>query len=70
MPDDDDNTSGTTGRREPKIKDASALPKHLGAKLRSLFADAEAQPVPDRLLELLDELAAKEAEAEKEKKPE
>ena len=31
-----------------------------GKKLRNLFADVELQPVPDRLSELLEALAAKE----------
>ena len=43
-----------------KLEDASALPAQLGKKLRSLFADVEAQPLPDRLRELLEALAAKE----------
>jgi hypothetical protein len=41
-----------------------ALPAQLGEKLRELFADVEAQPVPDRLAELLEQLAAKEKKAE------
>jgi hypothetical protein len=41
-----------------------ALPVQLGEKLRELFADVEAQPVPDRLAELLEQLAAKEKKAE------
>ena len=53
-----------TKARKPKIEDASALPAQLGQKLRSLFADVEAQPVPDRLRELLEALAAKEKKPE------
>jgi hypothetical protein len=37
-----------------------ALPAQLGQKLRILFADVEAQPVPDRLAELLEALATRE----------
>jgi hypothetical protein len=50
--------------RKAEIKDASALPQHLGRKLRNLFSDVEAQPVPDRLRELLEALAAKEKKPE------
>ena len=54
------------GDDKPKVtpEDASALPGQLGQKLRSLFADAESQPVPDRLRELLEALAAKEKKPE------
>jgi len=64
MHEDDERNPGAKETRKPEIKDASALPQHLGRKLRSLFSDVEAQPIPDRLKELL------EALAEKEKKPE
>jgi len=37
-----------------------ALPAQLGQKLRILFADVEARPVPDRLAELLEDLATRE----------
>ena len=37
-----------------------SLPAQLGQKLRILFADVDAQPVPDRLAELLEALATKE----------
>ena len=63
MQDDDAPPNGDKARK-PKIEDASALPAQLGQKLRSLFADVEAQPVPDRLRELLEALAAKEKEPE------
>ena len=61
---DDDELPEDDKDRKPKIEDASALPAHLGQKLRSLFADVESQPVPDRLRELLDALAAKEKKPE------
>jgi anti-sigma factor NepR-like protein len=51
-----------TPKAAPEV--ASALPAQLGNKLRSLFADVESQPVPDRLRELLDALAAKEKKPE------
>jgi len=64
MHEDDERTPGGKKERKLEIKDASALPKQLGTKLRSLFADVEAQPVPDRLRELLEALAAKEKKSE------
>ena len=65
MHDDDDPPPRDRGS-EPRIKskDASALPAQLGRKLRALFEDAESQPVPDRLRELLEALAAKEKKPE------
>lgn len=42
------------------IEDASALPAQLGKKLREVFAEAETQPAPQRLEELIAQLAAKE----------
>jgi hypothetical protein len=62
MEEDDERPNGSKNRK-PK-SDVSALPAQLGEKLRELFADVEAQPVPDRLTELLDQLAAKEKKAE------
>jgi hypothetical protein len=64
MHEDDEHIPGAKKTRKPEIKDASALPQHLGRKLRSLFSDVEAQPVPDRLRELLEALAAKEKKPE------
>jgi len=64
MHEDDERTPGAKNTRKPEIKDASALPQHLGRKLRSLFSDVEAQPVPDRLRELMEALAAKEKKPE------
>jgi hypothetical protein len=63
MHDDDELPNGGKARK-PKIQDASALPAQLGQKLRTLFADVESQPVPDRLRELLEALAAKEKKPE------
>jgi Anti-sigma factor NepR len=62
---EDDELPSDDNRQKPKPKDLSALPAHLGQKLRAMFADVETQPVPDGLVELLEALAAKE-----EKKPE
>ena len=63
MQEDDELPVGDQ-QRMAKPKDASALPAQLGKKLRSLFAEVESQPVPDRLRELLEALAAKEKEPE------
>jgi Anti-sigma factor NepR len=64
MHEDDERVAGANKRRKPEIKDASALPAQLGSKLRTLFSDVEAQPVPPRLRELLEALAAKEEKSE------
>jgi hypothetical protein len=61
---DDDELPLGDDKRKAKLEDASALPAQLGKKLRSLFADVESQPVPDRLRELLEALAAKENKTE------
>jgi anti-sigma factor NepR-like protein len=61
---EDDELSVGDDKRNSKPEPASALPAQLGKQLRSLFADVEAQPVPDRLRELLEALAAKEKKAE------
>jgi hypothetical protein len=47
-------------KSKAKAQNASALPVQLGKKLRNVFGDADSQPVPDRLNELLEALAAKE----------
>lgn len=61
MHDDDEHPpKDEKRRRKAKSEDAAALPAQLGEKLRSLFADVESQPIPDRLRELLEALAAKE----------
>jgi hypothetical protein len=61
---DDDELPLGDDKRKAKLEGASALPAQLGKKLRSLFADVESQPVPDRLRELLEALAAKENKTE------
>lgn len=57
---DDDEFTADDNRCKPKPNDVAALPAQLGHKLRTLFADVEAQPIPDCLVELLEALAAKE----------
>jgi hypothetical protein len=47
-------------KREATPEAGLALPAQLGRKLRNLFAEVESQPVPERMRELLDALAAKE----------
>jgi Anti-sigma factor NepR len=61
---EDDALPVPTGKAKVKAEDASALPAQLGQKLRNLFADVESQPVPDRLSQLLEALAAKEKNPE------
>ncbi|MET0194735.1 MAG: NepR family anti-sigma factor [Hyphomicrobiaceae bacterium] len=61
---EDDEVPVPTGKAKVKAEDASALPAQLGQKLRNLFADVESQPVPDRLSQLLEALAAKEKNPE------
>jgi hypothetical protein len=51
-----------TAKDKVKVEGAAALPGQLGEKLRNLFADVESQPVPERLSQLLEALAAKEEE--------
>lgn len=60
---DDDELPVADKKPKSKLEDASALPAQLGKKLRSLFADVESQPVPDRLRELLEALAAKDKDS-------
>ncbi len=61
---DDDELPVGDNKAKAKFEDAATLPAQLGTKLRRLFADAESQPVPERLRELLEALAAKEKEPE------
>jgi hypothetical protein len=62
--DDELPVPARNARDTVKAEDASALPAQLGQKLRNLFADVESQPVPDRLSQLLEALAAKEKNPE------
>ena len=47
---------------KPKISSGviAALPTQIGQKLRTLYAEVESEPVPERLRELIEALAAKE----------
>jgi hypothetical protein len=60
---DDNGAAGGKPARERRCEGASALPLQLGRKLREVFADGPATAaMPDRLQELLVELAAKDRE--------
>jgi anti-sigma factor NepR-like protein len=61
---EEDDQRPTADKNRKLKRNVSALPAQLGEKLRELFADVEAQAVPDRLAELLEQLAAKEKKAE------
>jgi hypothetical protein len=60
---EDDERPAADKNRKPELN-MPALPAQLGQKLRALFSDVETQPVPDRLVTLLEALAAKEKNPE------
>lgn len=45
-------------RREPPALDAN-IQRHIGRHLRAMFEEVASQPVPDRFLDLLDQLESK-----------
>jgi hypothetical protein len=45
--------AGSAKKRSPNVKD------HIGRQLRALYNEVAAQPVPDRFMELLNRLDAK-----------
>jgi hypothetical protein len=57
---DDEKAPAAPARSGARIERASALPAQLGRKLRVVFADAGSQPMPERMQELLNALAAKD----------
>lgn len=62
MQKDDEPRADRKGRKpKPNVPE---LPAQLGQQLRAIFADVEAQPIPDRLVELVEALAAKETKPE------
>jgi len=61
---DNDKPDADAVARKPRIQGSAALPAQLGRKLRQIFAEAEAQPPPDRLQELMNALAAKERKSD------
>lgn len=46
--------------KEPPQDAALAIQEHIGRELRAIFEDVVAQPVPERLRQLLDELERKQ----------
>jgi Anti-sigma factor NepR len=60
MHQNDEDAGDAKDGRETKIEDASAMPRHLGTKLRTMFATDAAEPASDRLRELLEALAAQD----------
>jgi hypothetical protein len=61
---EEDNECPSDDKNQKPKANVPALPAQLGQKLRAMFADVETQPVPDRLVELLEALAAKEKKPE------
>jgi hypothetical protein len=54
--------SGPAGPgKEPPRDAALSIQEHIGRELRAMFEDVVAQPVPERLLQLLDELERKQS---------
>jgi hypothetical protein len=49
-------SAGPAKKRNPNVKD------HIGRQLRALYDEVAAQPVPDRFMELLNRLDAKNGE--------
>jgi len=58
---DEEKTPPASAPGGARIQRASALPAQLGRKLRVVFADAESQPMPERMQQLMDALAAKDS---------
>lgn len=62
---DDPVASGAVGGsagsgKEPPRDAASAIQEHIGRELRAMFEEVVAQPVPEKLHRLLEELARKQ----------
>lgn len=53
-----DKPSGNAANERPQAE-AFPIHEHIGRQLRSMFEDVVAQPVPERLKKLLDELERK-----------
>jgi len=56
--DDGRNMNDRLGNTVESLAMDERLQAHLGDQLRQLFAEAAAQPIPDRFLRLLDRLEA------------
>ena len=52
--DRDDETPTGTGPTKPNVAGTTALVAQLGERLRALYAEVEAEPIPERLRQLLD----------------
>lgn len=51
-------SSSSHGRLDPRVR------SHIGRKIKAVYDEVLEEPVPDRFLTLLDELAKKERESE------
>jgi hypothetical protein len=58
-PPDGDDPAGPA--QDPPGAADSAIQQHIGRGLRAIFEEVVAQPVPDKLRKLLDELARKQS---------
>ncbi len=61
---DEEKARPASAPSRARIQKPSMLPAQLGRKLRVVFADAQAQPMPERMQELMNALAAKERKPE------
>ena len=48
-------------KKEPPRDAACVIQEHIGRELRAMFEEVVAQPVPEKLRRLLDELARKQS---------
>ena len=53
-----DGSDRSAGRLDPRVR------THIGRKIKAVYDEVLQEPVPDRFLNLLDELSKKEREAE------
>jgi len=56
-----DGDIAADAKKEPPPDAAGAIQEHIGRQLRAMFEDVVAQPVPEKLRRLLEELARKQA---------
>ena len=57
---DEDKPEGSAQAR-PTADSAFAMHEHIGRQLKTMFDEVVTQPVPDKLLKLLEELERKQA---------
>jgi hypothetical protein len=55
-----DGGTAADAETEPPRDAASSIPEHIGRQLRAMFEDVVAQPVPETLRRLLEELERKQ----------